>query len=101
MARTVSATQARVHLGELMRSAIESREPIIVERGGRRAAVLLSIAEYERLLRGAPQEEDWSVLLAAARAQATADLGGRALLPPVEALRQAREERGEQLVAVR
>jgi prevent-host-death family protein len=35
MKRTVSATQARIHFGELMRRVVESQEPIIVERGGK------------------------------------------------------------------
>jgi prevent-host-death family protein len=35
MGRVVSATEARIHFGELMRQAVESQEPIIVERGWR------------------------------------------------------------------
>jgi len=34
MARRVSATEARIRFGELMRRAVEDKEAIIVERGG-------------------------------------------------------------------
>ena len=33
MARRVSATEARIRFGELMRRAVEDKEAIIVERG--------------------------------------------------------------------
>ena len=100
MARMVSATEARIHFGELMRRAVEDGEAIIVERGGKSAVVVLSVQEYERLLKG-QQQADWKALVAEARAQAQVDLGGRPLPPPEEILRQIREERDEQLLAVR
>lgn len=100
MGHTVSATEARVRFGELMRRAVESGEPIIVERDGRSAVVVLSVAEYERLLRGQPPD-DWRELLHRARAQVQADLGGRALPAPEEILEQMRGGRDEQLLAVR
>ncbi len=55
MERVVSATEARVHFGALMRQVIESGEPIFVERAGRREVVVLSAGDYERLR--AAQEE--------------------------------------------
>ncbi len=45
----MSATEARVHFGELMRRVVEGQEPVIVERGGKPKVVVLSVAEYERL----------------------------------------------------
>jgi prevent-host-death family protein len=101
MGRMVSATEARIHFGELMRKAVENGEPIIVERGGKSTVVLLSFEEYERLVKGQQAQVDWKALVAEARAQARADLGDRALPPPEEILRQIREERDEQLLAVR
>jgi len=101
MGPVVSATEARIHFGELMRQAVESHEPIIVERGGSAHVVVLSIAEYERLLREKDQKEDWQELVSQAREQIEADLGGRELPPPEEILRQLREERDEQLLALR
>ncbi|MDP9374162.1 MAG: type II toxin-antitoxin system Phd/YefM family antitoxin [Chloroflexota bacterium] len=47
MERTIRATGARTHFGELMRRIVEERETVIVERGGTPQIVVLSIAEGE------------------------------------------------------
>lgn len=47
----VSATEARVHFGEIMRR-VEQGETIVVERAGQAKVVLLSLAEYSRLKPG-------------------------------------------------
>lgn len=47
----VTATEARTHLGEIMRRA-ESGETLVVERGGEPVAVIISIEEFQRLTRG-------------------------------------------------
>lgn len=52
MDQVVSATEARIRFGELMQRATETQEPIVVERGGKPYVVVLSVAEYERLLAG-------------------------------------------------
>jgi len=101
MERVVSATAARIHLGEWMRRATESNERIIIERAGESQVVLLSMADYERLVRGQQQPEDWRELVDQARAQIQADLGSRQLPPAEDVLRQIREERDAQLMAVR
>jgi prevent-host-death family protein len=49
MVTRMTATEARVGFGEMMRRAVEQDETIIVERGGRPMVVVLSIEEYERL----------------------------------------------------
>ena len=100
MERVVSATEARVHFGELMRQAVETQEAIIVERGGKPQVVVLSVEEYQRLLSRERQDE-WRDLVHGARAQIEADLGGRSLPRPEEILRQVREGRDEQLLAMR
>ncbi len=100
MERVVSATEARVHFGELMRRAVENREPIIIERAGKSVVVVLSVEEYERLRR-AQSPQDWRSLVDRARASIQADLGDRGLPASEEVLRQAREERDERLMAVR
>ena len=100
MERVVSATAARVHLGEWMRRVVEGNERIIIERGGESHVVLLSMAEYERLVQG-QQPQDWRELVEQARAQVRADLGSRQLPPVEEVLRQIREERDAQLMALR
>jgi len=96
----VSATEARIRFGELMRQAVEGQEPIIVERGGKSHVVVLSVAEYERLLKGQRQQEDWKELVDQARAQIRAELGDRELPPSREILQQIREERDAQLLAL-
>ena len=62
----VSATEARIHFGELMRRAVENRETIIVERGGQAHVVVMSVDEYERLVRG-QQQDDWRSCLCGGR----------------------------------
>ncbi len=96
--RVVSATEARVRFGELMRRVIEDRVTVIVERAGRPAVVVLSVDEYERMKAAQRQREDWRVLVRQAREQIRTDLGERELPFPEEIIRQMREERSEQLV---
>jgi prevent-host-death family protein len=94
---TVNATEARIRFGELMRQAVKTGEPIIVERGGQAHVVVLSIDAYRRLLKGQKQE-NWPDLVDRARAQIHADLAGRELPSPNDILQQIREERDAQLV---
>jgi prevent-host-death family protein len=101
MERVVSATEARIRFGELMRRAVEGREPVIVERGGKPHVVVLSVAEYERLRIGQQEQESWKELVHRARGQIRAELGERELPPAEEIIRQVREERDAQLLAMR
>lgn len=100
MGRVVSATEARIRFGELMRQAVENHETIIVERGGRSHVVVMSVEEYERLLKR-QQQGAWRELVHGARAQIEAELGDRTLPRPEEILDQIREGRDEQLLGVR
>jgi len=98
---TVSATEARVRFGELMRRATQDRQPIYVEKSGKPQVVVLAVEEYERL---AAEQVDSSALMRRiekARALAQADLQGRRLPDAAEVIRQAREERSEQLTGLR
>jgi prevent-host-death family protein len=101
MSQKMSATEARIHFGELMRRAVESHEPIIIERGGEPHIVILSVDEYERLLKAQQPQADWKSLVDQARAQIRTELGDRKLPPPEEILRQLREERDAKLLALR
>lgn len=49
MLRTVTATEAKARLGELMRYALESGDAIIVENRGQPQVALVPYAEYEEL----------------------------------------------------
>lgn len=47
----ISATQARVHFGEVIKRAYVGREPVVVEKDGIPIVVVLSFPYYEQLLR--------------------------------------------------
>ncbi len=47
MPRTVTATETKARLGELMRYALESGDAIIVENRGQPQIALVPYAEYE------------------------------------------------------
>ena len=98
MARRVSATEARVHFGELMRRVVESEEPVIVERAGREQMVFLSLPEYERLRNARSDNPGWPELLAETHRGIRRSLGERALPAPEEIIRAVREERDAQLL---
>jgi prevent-host-death family protein len=102
MKRVVTATEARIRFGELIRRVAENRESVIVERGGKPQAVVLSVSEYERLLKGQQQDQnEWKALVDSARDQIRAELGDRKLMPPEEVVTKMREERDEQLIGLR
>ena len=50
---TVSATEARIHFGEMIKRAAVTQEPIVVEKDGIPTVVILSVPQYEQLLRDA------------------------------------------------
>jgi prevent-host-death family protein len=101
MERTMSATEARIHFGDLMRRVVEQQEAIIVEHSGKPHVVVLSMETYQRLLAAHEEHEDWRDLVCQARAQVQADLGERELTSPEDVVREMREERDEQLTALR
>lgn len=101
MNRVVTATEARIHFGELIRRVAENRETVIVERAGKPQVVVLAMAEYERLLGGPNQEKQWMELVQLARDQIRAELGDRELPRPEEIIRRMREDRDEQLMGMR
>ncbi len=90
----ISATEARVHFGKVLRRVTEEGETVFVERGGRLAAVVLSVAEYERLL-AARETTDWRERAQRARALIKAESGGRDVPAAEDVIRAAREERDE------
>ncbi|HUW08485.1 MAG TPA: type II toxin-antitoxin system Phd/YefM family antitoxin [Anaerolineae bacterium] len=100
MGRVVSATEARIRFGELMRQAVENHETIVVERGGKSHVVVMSVEEYERLLKQ-QQQGDWNELVQGVRAKIRSELGDRTLPRPEEILDQVREGRDGQLLRMR
>ena len=95
MNQTVSATEARIHFGELMRRAKSG--PVIVEKDGKPDVVVLSKQEYDNLVATSSQP-DWRKLLKEAHESIRAAVGDRPLPDPAEVIRQGREERDEQLL---
>ncbi len=95
MQKTISATKARVHFGEIMKQAKVA--PVIVERGGKAEVVVLSKKAYDRLV-AANQQTNWQKKLEDLHKRIKVELAGRTLPAPEEMLRLAREERDEQLI---
>jgi prevent-host-death family protein len=92
-----------VHFGELLRRVVEEGRPVIVERGGKPQAVVLSLTEYERLRAkvGKEDQDDALEQLLRLGARIRARRGGQLLTPPEEIIREMREERDEQLLGLR
>lgn len=97
----MSATEARIHFGELMRKAVVGQEPILVERGGEPYVVILSVAQYERLKAMEEAHRGWQERVDAARQRAANDLGSRSLPPAEEVIRTMREERDGEFLDLR
>lgn len=101
MERVVSATEARIRFGEMIRRVVNDQETIIVERFGEPQVVMLSLVQYRRL-KGAEQTQvDWREQVDAARKQIAQDLKGAELIPPEEIIRRMREDRDTQLMDLR
>ncbi|HHH41638.1 MAG TPA: type II toxin-antitoxin system Phd/YefM family antitoxin [Chloroflexi bacterium] len=49
MPRVMSATQVRMHFGDVMRRVAETGEPVIVERAGKPRVAVVPLSDYERL----------------------------------------------------
>jgi len=93
MELVVSATEARIHFGELMQKAQDA--PIIVERSGKALVVLLSKQAYDDLVAGGSRQ-DWTALVEAANRRVRADLQGRTPPSAEKMISEARQERDEQ-----
>lgn len=98
MERTISATEARIHFGELLRRVVEDDETVIVERSGEPQVVVISVDAYKRLGQ-TDDDPDWRKRLRRAHELIRRDLDGRELPPVEEIIRQMREERDEQILA--
>ena len=103
MKRVVSATEARIRFGELIRKVVEEREPVLVERGGKPYVVLLSVEEYERL-KAAQKKEAWREIvkeILSLGSRIKSRRGGKPLTPPEEVIRELHEERDAKLSRMR
>ena len=100
MHTVMSATEAKLHFGELLRRVSEGRESVLVERGGRPQVVVLSVCAYERLA-GAAEDSEWRGRVRHAREAVRAEIAGRELPAPEDVLRDVRAERNEQFGSLR
>jgi prevent-host-death family protein len=98
MEKVVSATEARIHFGQMMRRVTEEQQAIIVERSGQPQIVLISIEQYERLKAASLPPRSWWDQVHQAREIVAADLAGREMSPADEIIRQMREERDAELL---
>ena len=86
--KTVSATEARIHFGEVLRDA--QGGPVVVERQGKALAVVVSKQLYDELTAGS--RVSWRDLALRARGLVAQDRGREPLPDPAEVLRNEREE---------
>jgi prevent-host-death family protein len=98
--RTISATEARVHFGEVLDSVVKNMDVVYVQRGGRLAAVIVAIEEWKRHQQHKDpwdgfmeeMEEHWALLAEERKAGRLKDFDA------AELIRAGREERDEQLL---
>ena len=96
MERKVSATEARIHFGELMQSVIQEQGPVIVEKSGKPQIVLLSVEHYKRLQQNKAQ--NWLSQLEQTHALIAAERKGEAAPDTADIVRRMREERDARLL---
>lgn len=99
MQLTISATEARIHFGEIMQDAVRHQQPIVVEKAGKPQVVILAYDRYQRL--AGDEQEDWQTMLAKGHAMVKADLKGRKLPSAVEMIEEGRRARDEELADLR
>jgi prevent-host-death family protein len=101
MESVVSATQARINLGKLIRQVLAG-DVVIIEHIGKPAVVVLSVEEYTKLK--AKRQQGWretleKILQLIAQMQARSE-GKLLLTPPAEIIQEIREERDAKLDSV-
>ena len=99
MTKTVSATEARIHFGELLRGVAERGETYLVERAGTPQAVVIAVEEYERLRAGQDTKPDWERQLDELHALLRRERGDRPMPDAVELINAGREERDAEILA--
>lgn len=99
--RIMSATEARIHFGEVMRDVSERDEIVIVERGGTRKVAIISVELLERFRSGRNGDEggDWFDRAMDSRERVRRAFGDQPI-PDIDPLfDDMREERDAQILA--
>lgn len=100
MNKAMSATEARVHFGDVLRR-VRANETVVVEHGGKPEAVILSITEYERLRanqRDVEEPADWFEHAMQSRERIRRALNGRPVPSIDRIFHDMRDERDVQLL---
>ena len=98
--KTVSATEARVHFGEITRRVEQRGEAVVVERDGREVVAIVPIDAYRRFEASRASEQDWWKMMQAAHNRILEEIGDRELPPADDVLHELREERDAELLDV-
>jgi prevent-host-death family protein len=101
MNRVVTATEARVRFGELMRRVAGGGGAVVVEKDGEPQVVVLSLEEYAQLQEAQGKRAHWRDQVEHARRLIAEDLGERRLPAAEDIVRELREERDAQLMGLR
>ena len=96
MDRKITATEARVHFGEVMQSVVKDQSPVIVEKSGKPQVVILAVEHYKRLQED--QNRNWLSQLKETHALVYLDLNGKELPDASDLIKQMREVRDVQLL---
>lgn len=99
----MSATEARVHFGEVLERVAREGEPVIVRRGSRAVAVIISFDAYQRLAAQAQRTSAYRALDEVCRVrERTATEIADAARPSIETILDAiRQERDDDLAGLR
>jgi prevent-host-death family protein len=81
--RRMTATEARVHFGEVLRHAKNEGNAVIVERDGHEEVAIISMDEYRRMRSRRLSPDELLAQVARTHALILAELGDREL-PPVD-----------------
>jgi prevent-host-death family protein len=100
---TVSATEVRVHFGQWLRRVAEQDVTLVVEKGGKPEAVVLSVQAYGRLQAAREADEGLEALsrARALRERIRARRGGKPLPAPEDVIAELRRERDDELTPLR
>ena len=99
--QTITAAEAGSRFDEVMHRVAKGGGPVVVEEDGRPQVAIVSLEEFARGRSGQPERGDWQGKLDRARTAIAAELAGRPIPDMAELIREAREERDDQLLDLR
>ncbi|MGE3796479.1 MAG: type II toxin-antitoxin system Phd/YefM family antitoxin [Thermomicrobiales bacterium] len=96
MEKRLSATEARVHFGEVLKRVAEDGSTYVIERAGKPQAVIISDMEYRRLTQNASPRRLMEKL-AGLQEVLGSEAEERARFDWEELIREEREKRAQQI----